>query len=166
MIDNILKGRDNYIIEHGLRDFIETYELDEDVIRMLFTFMPRPWWNIIVQNQKLSEEFMREFKDKLDMLCVGTSQIMSEKFIEEMKDKLAFKTVARYHRLSEEFIRKHNDEMDWKYISKDQDMSESFLDEYMDRINWFEYFFRNSHRNNYEFVTARAVNVAVFKCCC
>ena len=145
MINKILERRDNYIIEHDIRNFIEQYELDEDVIRMLFTYMPRPWWNYIVQNQKMSEDLIREFQDKLDMLCVGTNQIMSEEFLEEMKDRISFRTIPRYHKLSEDFIRRHAEELEWRYVSRDQYMSDEFLEEYVDKIVWIDYFYRNAN---------------------
>lgn len=139
----LLEGKHSWGWEQDVRIFVETYKLDEDVIRLLFTFIPRPWWNYVVQNQTLSEDFIREFKDKIDMQCVGTQQVMSEKFLEEMKEKVAFLTIAKHHRLGEKFIRKWHDKLDWHYISRCQDMSEDFIEEYQEKIYWWDYFYRN-----------------------
>ena len=126
----ILEGKHSWGWERDVRLFVETYKLDEEVIRLLFTFIPRPWWNYVIQNQQLSEDFIREFKDKMDMQCVGTQQILTEKFLEEMKGKVAFLTIARHHTLSEQFIKKYADRLDWVSVSRHQVLSEQFLEEY------------------------------------
>lgn len=141
-------NKDNFRLESNLKSFIETYELDEDVIRSLFNIMPKCWWNYIIKAQKLSEEFMREFKDKMDMNCATTQQIMSEDFIDEMKDKIPFKVIARYQTLSEDFIKKYWSELDWKYVSAHQHLSDEFIIENWDRINWGEYFYFNNRVND------------------
>lgn len=140
-IEQIFATRDNWAIEHLLKNFVEKYKLDEDVIRMVFAATPKCWWNYIVKSQKLSEEFMREFRNEIDMKCAGTQQIMSEEFLNEMKDKVSFSTVARYHSLSEKFIERYSNDLNWKYISSQQIFSEQFMEKYWEKINWNEYFY-------------------------
>lgn len=42
-------------------------------------------WNDISQYQKLSENFILEFKDKVDWFCVPIYQNLSKEFKEELK---------------------------------------------------------------------------------
>ncbi len=61
---------------------------------------------------KLSEDFIREFKDKIDWSLIGYSQDLSEDFIYDFKDRLHLpylikRNVITEHRLKElEYINK------------------------------------------------------------
>ena len=45
-------------------------------------------WKDISKYQDLSEEFIREFQDKVDWYWISVSQKLSEDFINEFKDRL------------------------------------------------------------------------------
>lgn len=51
-------------------------------------------WQAICSNQQLSENFIREFADKVDWVIVPMSVQLSEPFIEEFKDRLDMKMVS------------------------------------------------------------------------
>jgi hypothetical protein len=63
------------------------------------------FWSCISHSQKLSEEFIREFKDKVDWFHISQYQKLSEEFIREFKDKVDWSYISQYQKLSESFIR-------------------------------------------------------------
>ena len=115
-------------------------------------------WDSISEYQKLSEEFIEKYGDKLDWDCISKYQKLSEEFIdkysnkvywgyisifqklsEELIDKYSNKLnwfcISKYQKLSEELIKKHKDKVDWDYISKYQTLSEEFIDKYKDKVD-------------------------------
>jgi len=79
-------------------------------------------WNYISSDQKLSEEFIREFKDKVYWYSISRYQKLSEEFIREFKDKVNWYSISRYQKLSEEFIKEFNlniSENNWLYVDKE-----------------------------------------------
>ena len=78
------------------------------------------------KKNKLSEEFIREFKDKVDWWCISRYQELSEDFIREFKNRVIWKMISKYQTLSEEFIREFKNSVDWEMISYYQTLSEDF----------------------------------------
>jgi hypothetical protein len=77
-------------------------------------------WNCISIHQNLSEDFIREFKDKVDWINISTYQKLSEKFIKEFKDYVDWNCVSTYQKLSKKFIKEFNlkiSEDNWLYKS-------------------------------------------------
>jgi hypothetical protein len=110
-------------------------ELSEDFIR---EFQDKVnWWGISI-HQKLSEDFIREFQDKVDWLCISIYQKLSEEFIIEFKDKVNWYNLSTNQKLSEEFIRefKDKDKVYWRRISSSQKLSEEFIREFKDKVDW------------------------------
>jgi len=93
-------------------------------------------WICISKYQKLSEEFIREFQDKVNWDCIFTYQKLSEDFIREFQDKVYWYYISKYQKLSEEFIREFQDKVNWNYISKYQKLSEEFIREFKRKVNW------------------------------
>lgn len=54
-------------------------------------------------NNTLSEDFIREFKDKVDWMAVCRYQKLSEDFIREFQDKIQWGVLSVYHDLSDSF---------------------------------------------------------------
>lgn len=74
--------------------------LSEDFIR---EYQDKVYWDYISIYQKLSESFIREFRDKVDWYRISDSQKLSESFIREFKDKLYWCFIAMYQVFSQEF---------------------------------------------------------------
>jgi hypothetical protein len=53
--------------------------------------------------QKLSEDFIREFKDRVDWYYISKCQKLSESFIREFQDKVDWDNILVYQKLFEEF---------------------------------------------------------------
>jgi len=59
-------------------------------------------WHFI-SCKKISENFIREFKEKVDWMNISMYQSLSHSFIKEFKDKLWIKTMMRQKRISRKF---------------------------------------------------------------
>ena len=131
-------------------------------------YQPDFAWNIFTtyKNKVYSDEFIEEFKDKINWLYLITyqkfdeqklrqyidpyffryrsiwsalsiHQTLSETFIDEFKDKLSWLDICCYQKLSEPFIKTHADYVDWTEISIHQILSESFIEEFQDKVDWY-----------------------------
>ena len=66
---------------------------------------------------------------------ISCYQSLSEDFIREFKDKVEWGRISRYQSLSEDFIREFKDRVAWGRISCDQSLSEDFIREFKDRVD-------------------------------
>jgi len=58
------------------------------------------YWIEISKYQYLTEDFIREFKDKVDWWYISYYQELSEPFIREFKDKVDWWYISYYQKLS------------------------------------------------------------------
>ena len=116
---------------------ISAYQkLSEDFIR---EFKGSVNWDWISAYQKLSEDFIREFKDSVDWDYISQYQKLSEDFIREFKGSVNWSDISEYQKLSEDFIREFKGSVKWSFISKYQKLSEEFILEFKLTIsgnNW------------------------------
>ena len=80
-------------------------------IKKLEEWMKRPlnnWtkrdWSFLCHSKDLSEEFMREFKDKINWKHISRYQELSKSFIIEFKDRLCLKILLKRDLITQEFI--------------------------------------------------------------
>jgi len=88
-------------------------------------------WYHVSSCQKLSEGFIREFKDRVDWDLISSHQMLSEDFIREFKDKVNWHLISSRQKLSEDFIREFKDKVNWYLISSYQKLSKDFIREFM-----------------------------------
>lgn len=62
-------------------------------------------WMIISIDRRLSEEFIKEFQDKVDWDMISKFQKLSNNFIKEFKDKLHLETLLEDNVISEIFYK-------------------------------------------------------------
>ena len=93
-------------------------------------------WHLISEYQNLSEDFIREFQDKLYWCYISQFQHLSENFIREFQNKVLWDQICGHQYLSEDFIREFQDKVHWGFISRHQILSEGFIREFHNRINW------------------------------
>ena len=87
-----------YVLQHvKVSEFLLRNVIDKIII-------DKNCWKVISQHQTLSEDFIREFKDKLDWGEICRNQKLSEDFIKEFKNKITIYEICRYQKLSKEFI--------------------------------------------------------------
>ena len=80
-------------------------------------------------DNKLSEDFIREFKDEVYWEMISKYQTLSEDLIREFKDDVDWWYISKYQTLSEDFIREFKEKIDWHMISKYQTLSKEFKNE-------------------------------------
>ena len=107
--------------------------LTEDFIQ---EFKDKVDWTCISRYPHLSEDFIRKFADRVDWYYISAYQCLSENFIREFADRVAWGWIVKYQQLSEDFIREFKDKVNWNYISANQHLSENFIREFKDEVNW------------------------------
>ena len=93
-------------------------------------------WRALSRHNGLTEEFIREFQDKVHWDCISIYQHLSEDFIREFKDDVVWNLISIYQHLSEDFIREFKDRVDWDGISANQHLSEDFIREFANNVAW------------------------------
>ena len=93
-------------------------------------------WRLISKHQSLSEDFIREFKDRVDWTSISSYHHLSEDFIREFKDRVDWYNISAYQHLSEDFIREFKHWVNWYSISMYQHLSEGFIREFKDMVYW------------------------------
>jgi hypothetical protein len=88
----------------------------------------------------LSEDFIREFQDKVDWKMVSMHSKLSEDFLREFSEKVEWFFLSYDQILSENFIREFKNRVHWSFISGYQILSDNFIEEFKDRIRWKMYF--------------------------
>jgi len=66
---------------------------------------------------------------------ISSYQKLSESFIREFKNKVNWGNISSYQKLSEAFIREFENKVDWYYISIYQVLSPEFRKEFKDKID-------------------------------
>jgi len=125
MIELVKQETQNIINKLNLNCTIEDFENQIDVN-----------WYFISEYQKLSEDFIRKFRNQLNWLDVCEYQQLSENFIREFQDRVDWYNISKYQQLSENFIREFQDRVDWYNISAYQKLSEDFIREFKYEIEW------------------------------
>jgi hypothetical protein len=74
------------------------------------------------------------FSEKVDWKCISKDQKLSEDFIREFQHKVDWKYISRWQTLSEKFIREFQHKVDWKYLPKYQKLSKKFIREFQRKI--------------------------------
>ena len=88
-------------------------------------------------------------------MYIGHWEILSEEFIRNNKDKVDWNWISSNRELSENFIREFQDRIDWYWISKYQKLSIKFIIEFKNKINWASLLCKYGYivyYNNYEIV--------------
>ena len=106
-------------------------------------------YDVIVETQKLPEEFIDENFDKFDVDLLVECQNLSLKFIDKYKNEFNWDLVSQYQRLTESFIEEHEDRINWSLISKYQNISSKFIRKYEDKIDWYEIIERVTNKSHY-----------------
>ena len=93
-------------------------------------------WRAVSRHNGLTEEFIREFADRVHWDCISIYQYLSEKFIREFANEVDWNYISAYQHLSEDFIREFKNRVDWNYISANQHLSERFIREFANEVVW------------------------------
>jgi hypothetical protein len=140
-----------------------TKEVSEKTIRMLVENFDINDWYWLVKRQNLSEDFILEFQDHIEIrnldytksFSIGflekiydilihdisdySDEDLSDNFISVFQDDIDFYELSRVKVLSESFIRQyltHFDDRTWTVISESQKLSQDFIREFKDFLDW------------------------------
>ena len=118
-------------VKKEVEELIKEYYLNCSITK----FSDKVNWDLISihQTPSPSEDFIREFQNKLDLRYISKYQILSEKIIREFQDKVDWIEISRHQTLSEDFIREFQDKVYWEYILRHQTLSEEFIKEFQDK---------------------------------
>jgi len=111
-------------------------ERDLDCTVEEFANDPNVDWKRVSEYRNLSEDFIREFANKVDWTSISRNQRLSEDFIREFADKVGWYFISWFQNLSEDFIREFADEVDWTNISIHHELSEDLIREFADKLDW------------------------------
>jgi hypothetical protein len=96
-------------------DIFQEYQLSMDCLRdHANTFIKHDWEQISAE-QCLTEDFMREFHDKIDWVCISDWQVLSEDFIREFENEIFWDFLFETQKLSNEFVREFKDRLKAEY---------------------------------------------------
>lgn len=111
--------------------------------------------NRVLETHKMSEMFLEEMLDKLDVTTICRTQKLSAPFIDKHYDKLkeAMSMLCLEQHLKKTFIKQHKDEMRWDSIARNSSISftyEFIVDNitYFDQADALQYLSSNSKISN------------------
>lgn len=120
-------------------DYFANNNLSEEEIREnIPTLNKIKGWDYISMYQILSEEFIREFKDKLNWEGISCYQKLSPQFIIEMKDYIEWEDICKHGIITSEIIEKCSDLVDWNRLVIYQKLDEKILDKYWNKLKKYE----------------------------
>lgn len=145
------KDRINACIDAGnLDDLFLKYRKEKNYFQMrkilgchfdklspeVISTLSKRMWEFVSCNVELSEDFIREYSDKVDWERISWSQILSEDFIREFSHKVHWDLISYRQKLSEDFMREFSDNLHWECITSAQVLSEDFIREFSSKIDW------------------------------
>lgn len=109
---------------------------EEEIRELWFEDNSPPYFRDVTvgENEELSIDFIREFKDKIDWHNVSCWQHLSEKQIEEFKDQLDWWYISKKQNYSLSFIEKWKEKLDWFWVVLRKKKDKKFMDKYRDII--------------------------------
>lgn len=117
-------------------------------------------WTVIPQTQRVSEQFIEKWKDKINWEEVCRYQKLSSKFLDEHTKYLIWEIVEYNQDLEEWFIEEHIDKLNFDKLLTRQNLSQKFMEKYSNRINWLEslHFYWDSS-TNYTYTKGKNTNL-------
>lgn len=98
-------------------------------------------WTRLTRKYTLSEAFILEFRNYLDLNEILQYQTLSEDFIGTLQTLFHFinrswNEISMRQKLSSNFIRAFQEKLDWALLSMHQALSEEFIIEFKDKVRW------------------------------
>lgn len=99
-------------------------------------------FHLIIQHEKLSEEFIDEFFYQLKPYNLEIFQKLTPYLIEKYNEALNWLSLSAYQELPEYIIEKYFNKVNWRFISWCQSLSEKFI------YKWQNYIVYDNLMNN------------------
>jgi len=122
-VSNLAKIGDNYLLWNAI---FQHQELSDGFLRSLIKKgkmsigVGNQNFVVISSYQKLTEEFLEDFKDELDWFFISIKQELSEHQMEKYEDKLDWWLLSQWQNMSSEFIEKHRDKLDEEQLKRNK----------------------------------------------
>jgi hypothetical protein len=125
-------------------DCTEIPQISKSSEEFIREFHDKVDWDFVSMYQKLSDDFIMEFRDRVNWKYIIKYQTLNEYTINSCIDylqELEFAVLWEYQILSEDFIRNIEKtapyRIYWNIVSKYQKLSEEFIREFQDNVYWF-----------------------------
>jgi len=128
----------NKEVEEEIKKLIEEKGLDCSIEEFIDNLCGTNW-EYISSYHKLSENFIKEFKDKVDWGYISRFQKLSENFVREFKDKVNWECISEYQKLSEDFYKEFKDKININYLKKNKN-----IDVDIEKITTIKVIFKDS----------------------
>ena len=139
-IEGELQKSHNRIVSNTITILRELSQQEiEDILRKESSLLTPSSWIQVSSKQKLSKEFVLEFKQQVSWMEISKSPYISESFISANKDLLDWIGVCSSRILSEEFLVDNMAYIEWEYTLSKQKVSEKNL------IKIVEFLLRHKH---------------------
>lgn len=139
----------NFLKKHAKKLYwpwvCEYCKMDTKTLRKLDKNFGKKEWYYISRYQKLDEDFIRDYADKLDWGVLSQKQKMNMSMIRENVDNINWGEVCSKRKLSEDFMEEHLDKLNWSAVCDHQRMSDKFIIRHKDKIKWDNY---NLYKHN------------------
>ena len=88
-----------------------------------------------IELNKILKEYECFDIEDLDWEGMGYCIDFSEDFIKEFQDRMNWRDISRFQKFSENFIKEFKDKLDWYWIAHCQDLSEDFIYDFRGRLD-------------------------------
>lgn len=141
MVEQIIVENDEMTgVKINLDFLLRNSILSEDILEK---YKDRFDWSIIIQEQTLSEEFIRRnMKYISNLLLLLKHQKVSCSFLEEYFEKfeiygsVIWDIISKHQVLTEEYLSGNISYLSKPLICKYQELSEEFIEKYIDSVDW------------------------------
>lgn len=116
--------------------FLQYQDLSEDFIESIAGRLDADDWRLISFRQKLSENFIRKYKDVIDWQTISSTQILSLEFIREFQDSVCWDDISAFQDLNMSFIKEFQDRINLKRISHHK-LTKEFILKNIEKLNLY-----------------------------
>lgn len=133
--------------ETFLRDYIDTlYDFEE--INHLFNFQKvtldfvrenrdKIEWGTFNYKLFKNDKQVEEFADQVDFVTLSRQSVgLSEEFYDKYREKFDWTELLKHNKFSMKFLRDHLDYLDWEEVAYDQQLTMDFIEEFKDKLDW------------------------------
>ena len=96
----------------------------------------RDQWETIAKYQKLSEPFIRQHIDIIELAIICEHQNLSVDFINAYRGAIEFDWLSQNRKLSIDIVREFKDRLNWHYLTLYWDKIFDFIDEFAEYVDW------------------------------
>lgn len=137
MKESLRKEIEELIKRHGFNCSVDCFK-NETYVYAIGTW-DHIWENIISEDPNLSEDFIREFQDRMWWWKICWHSKLSENFIREFQDKVDWAYISRYQRFTSNFYYEFKDKINVQSLFGNKnmkiDISPKIIEEEKDKIS-------------------------------